>query len=172
VGIADRDRQYGFRFRNDLYVIEYGLGGLDAIVAQPQLLFECTPKLIEVNFADHEIVIRQAYAQNIRAKSACRKCRDEDIRVEAYSHEISLKMSSSVKRPRASANGSIWRRASSNCNTAICRRNASRAISLRERPDRFAKSRNLRSVGGSSRMVSVEVFMSYIVTHSGQPSEP
>src|SRR5690606_14988340 len=115
------------------------------------------------HFTEDKFVLGQHGTQNVSAQPACSECGDQDVRVEADSHDTASNTSSSVRYPRASANGMIWRRACSNCRTANWRRSASRARSLRERPDSRAKRSSCSSRSGSKRIVSAEVFMYYNV---------
>src|SRR5262249_10461405 len=97
--------------------------------------------------------------ENIGADSTGRECGDQDIGIEEYPHETSRTMSSSVRYPRASANGNVLRRSCSNLSRLSWRRKASRTKSLRVRPVCLQRRSRSFSRSASSLMV-MAAFMS------------
>src|SRR5262249_15834824 len=87
----------------------------------------------------------------------------QHVCVEYQPHEMTLKMSSSVRKPWASARGSVARRIALSCSVAINRRSDSRTSSLAGRCcwRLNSSSWSLRSSG----IRRVRVVMYYIVTH-------
>ena len=100
--------------------------------------------------------------------SGCERA-DQDVRVQENPHETSRATSSSVRYPRASANGSVLRRSRSNLRRLNCRRRASRTSSLRVRPVCLQSRPRSFSRSGSSRIVTADL-MSYNVLRMADPS--
>jgi hypothetical protein len=78
-------------------------------------------------------MLRKDKSDDIGTESPRGKPTDQDIGVEEDLHDTALKTSSSVRNPRASANGMALCRSCSNVINESCRRSASRTTSLRFR---------------------------------------
>ena len=94
----------------------------------------------------------------IRAQSPRGQRADQNGCIEKYLHDTSAFTSSSVTNPCASAKGIIRSRNCSNCINASCRRKASRATSLRVRPD-CSQTRSRRLSSSGSRRIVIAYFM-------------
>ena len=116
-------------------------------------------ELAQHDFSGDERVLGQHDPEHIGAHSTGGEGADQDIRVEKDPHETSRTISSSVKYPRASANGRVCRRSRSNLSKLNWRRRASRTRSLRVRPVCLQNRASSFSRSGSSRMV-IALFMS------------
>jgi len=109
--------------------------------------------------AENQLMVGEDQVQDIGTETPSGEGTDENVRVESDSHDTSRKMSSSVRYPWASAKGRTRRLRSSNLVSANWRRRASRTTSLRLRPELSAARSSSLSSSGSSRIVTVEVFM-------------
>src|ERR1700733_2791835 len=101
-----------------------------------ELPLQHAPQFFDHYLACHKLVFRTDKPQHIGTEAPCAESAGEDVCVRKHSHETDLKTSSSVKYPRASANGITRRR---NCSKRSCVRwrfNASRITSLRVCPER------------------------------------
>jgi hypothetical protein len=87
-------------------------------------------------------MLGQHEVENVCAQSSRRDGAHKDVGIESDSHETSRNTSSSVRYPLASARGIILRRRSWNWTSDNWRRTASRTISLRLKPARFAALSN------------------------------
>ena len=117
-------------------------------------------QLSQHHLARRERVLGEHHAQHVRAHPARREGADQDVRVQEHSRDTSRAISSSVRYPRASANGSVRRRSRSNLSRLSCRRRASRTSSLLVRPVCRHSWSSLRSRSRSSRIVTADL-MSY-----------
>ena len=79
---------------------------------------EHSAQLMKHGLARDERVIRDHDLKHIGAEASGGHSTDQNVRVEEYPQETSRKTSSSVRYPRASANGVIWRRRSANRSNA------------------------------------------------------
>ena len=91
------------------------------------------------------------------------QCIGQNNGVQKDSHETSSNTSSSVKYLLAAAKGMIFLRRLPNRINFNCLVSASRAMSLRFFPNSSVAFFSMFSSCSSSRMVKVEVFMSYIM---------
>jgi len=128
------------------------------------------PKFSQHHLARYEAVFGKHHAQYICAHSPGCKGADQDVCVEENPQETSRATSSSVRYPRASANGSALRRSRSNLSRLSCRRRASRTSSLRVLPVCLQSRSRSFSRSGSSRMVTADL-MSYNVLRISSPRQ-
>lgn len=97
---------------------------------------------------------------------------DQTFTQGEYPHDTAEKTSSSVRSPRASANGRTMFRRRSKRSRDNWRRRASRARSLRVRPVCFARRSRSRSSSASSLRVNVPRFMYHNVTRDQPTTRP
>jgi len=90
----------------------------DALRGDAQLAQKIAPQLHQDGSADHDVVLGKQGAQQIRAQAARCKRGVENVGVRENPQDTAANTSSSVSKPRASANGSTMRRASSKRATA------------------------------------------------------
>jgi hypothetical protein len=126
----------------------------------------------QYNFSRDQIMLDEDVPQEVCTYSTARERADEHVGVEEYPHDTAEKTSSSVRRPRASANGRTLFRRRSKRSRDNCRRRASRARSLRVRPVCLARRARSRSSSSSSLRVNVPRFMCHNVTHSEPANKP
>jgi hypothetical protein len=101
------------RLGNDLTVAQEKLDVSDDLGRYVDPLEQGSLELGQHDFAGDQVVFDKNVAQQIRAHSTARERTDEHAPVEKYPHDTAEKTSSSVRRPRASANGrTIFRRRS------------------------------------------------------------
>jgi hypothetical protein len=125
-------------------------------------MLENSFEFVQNNVCSDELVLCENESNDIGTEPARRKPADENIGIEKDLHDTALKMSSSVRKPRASAKGMALWRSCSNVIKASCRRSASRTTSLRFRFERRQNLSSVRSRSWSSRMVTA-FLMSYNV---------
>ena len=109
--------------------------------------------------------------QSPRRPRGCERA-DQDVRVQENPHETSRATSSSVRYPRASANGSVLRRSRSNLRRLNCRRRASRTSSLRVRPVCLQSRPRSFSRSGSSRIVTADLMSFNVLRMADQRIGP
>jgi hypothetical protein len=114
VRVAQPDLGGLCRPRDDRLPAKEFLGLLNLLGRNAYLLPKNASEFDEVNFACQQLVFRQDEAKDVSGKSAGGQCADQNVGVEEDPHETSRKTSSSVRYPRASAKGMIWRRTFSN----------------------------------------------------------
>ena len=112
--VADRKRVRSRWFLYNFNTAEDSLDGCDGFVRQPQFFLQRPTQFVKVDLADDQFMFREADPKDIGAEAARGKSGDENIRIQTNPQEIALKISSSVRNPRASAKGSTLRLASSN----------------------------------------------------------
>lgn len=162
IGVAFWNRGSCRWFRSYLVFPQKLLNLGDGLWRQPDSLPEYPPQFSQHHVACYKRVFGKYNAQYIRADSAGCEGANQDVRVQENPQEISRATSSSVKYPRASANGSALRRSRSNLSRLNCRRRASRTTSLRFRPVCLQYRLRSFSRSGSRRIVTADC-MSYNV---------
>lgn len=158
--------------RLDRLVFEKGQNFLNLVGWKFDLLPEDSLKLLDDNLTDDQLMFGKDQPNHVGAEPACSEAAHEDIGIEENPHDTALKISSSVSKPRASANGIALCRSCSKVIRANCRRSASRTTSLRLRFERRQNLSSMRSRSESSRMVTA-CFMSYnVVRTTGKSKMP
>jgi hypothetical protein len=113
IGVAQSKVKMLSRFGDDLMVTQEMFDVSDDLGRYVDLIEQGSLELGQHDFADDQVVFDKNVAQQIRAHSTARECTDEHVRVEKHPHDTAEKTSSSVRSPRASANGrTIFRRRS------------------------------------------------------------
>jgi hypothetical protein len=84
-------------FRNPREWRKDGIDRIESIGRHLELRTKYAPKLDEDHDADHKIMFREHRPEDVRAEAARGEGRDEDVRIEADSHEMARNTSSSVR---------------------------------------------------------------------------
>lgn len=84
-------------FRNERKRSEDGIDRVEAIGWDLEFGAQDAPELSEDNLTEHEIMLGEDGAEDIRAEAARSEGGDEDVRIETDSHETASKISSSVR---------------------------------------------------------------------------
>jgi hypothetical protein len=122
-------------------------------------------QLFEYDLSGYQFMFFDDKKENVIAKAAGVKGASKNIGVEEHFQDTTLNTSSSVKKPRASANGMARRRSCWKRRTARWRLKASRITSLRVCPDPLRTSSRAGNRSSSIRTVMVFPFMCYMVAH-------
>lgn len=100
-------------------------------------------KFGENGFGQNQLVLGENQTIDVSREASGGEGADQNVGVERDLQETSRKTSSSVRKPRASANGMAISRCFSNAISASCRFSASRMISERETPSLLDSVSNL-----------------------------
>ena len=143
------------RNRGQLNIAKKGKHGIGTVRRDTKFAYDIPAQFGENRHSKDHLMINQQRTQQIRAKTARGQRGKKYVCIRENPQDMASNTSSSVRRPRASANGNIARRASSKRASNNCLRKASRASSLLGRPVRFEYFVSARSRSSSRRMVKV-----------------
>ena len=105
IGVAQSKVKMPSRLGDNLMVTQEMLDFSHYLGRYVDPLVQGSLELGQNDFAGDKVVFDKDVAQQIRAYSTARERADEHVCIEEYPHDTAAKTSSSVRSPRASANG-------------------------------------------------------------------